>query len=61
MVISVREMAGVFFGRKPMEEFATKRYPIFDGIVNYAVALIFPAILLIVEYLLLMAVLDLQK
>lgn len=53
-MISIREMISVLFGRKPMEEFAPKRYPILDGAVNYSLAFVFTAILLVTEFLIFM-------
>ncbi len=56
-VISIREMTGVFFGRKPMEEFASNRYPITDGVVNYSIAFVFTSVLLALEFLVFLFVL----
>ncbi len=50
-MISIREMFSVFFGRKPMEEFASQRYSIFDGAVNYSIAFISTTVLLAIIYL----------
>lgn len=56
-MISIREMASVFFGRKPMEEFASQRYSIFDGVVNYSIAFISTTFLLAIVYLIFMLLL----
>ena len=50
-MISIREMVGVFFGRKPMEEFVSHRYTIQDGTVNFSAAFIFTGVLLVFEFL----------
>ncbi|GEM_PF-5293803 len=50
-MISIREMVGVFFGRKPMEEFASHRYPIIDGAVNYSISFALTSFLLVFEFL----------